>query len=127
MKRDNHPSIGSPAGRPPRRNHRKFQRQFMAARRLAIAIEWAWIRRYQFEQELILRDQEPRFRVSWKSLKEVAEDPRPLLRGFPRFIHRLHRFARSESDEAVRAYHAISRTQPPDQTSTHQPSPGALP
>ncbi|MBI4426038.1 MAG: hypothetical protein HY567_00510 [Candidatus Kerfeldbacteria bacterium] len=105
----NHPA-DQPRGKPAMLD-RQFKRNLQTARRLYLAGR-IFSRRHQFEQELVLRGQEPRFRVSWEKLSEIAEHPRALAGGFGKFIHRLHRLARSETDEAVRAYHAVSRPQP---------------
>lgn len=109
------------------RDRRRFRNGVLKIRRLLLVAR-VFYRRYQFEKELILHDQEPRFCVSWVKLKEIADNPQWLASGFGKFMHRLHRLARSETNEALRAYHAVSkRQQPPDRTSAHQSSPEGLP
>lgn len=103
--------------------NRKFQRQLLATRRLLIAAG-IFYRRLGFEQQLILKDIEPRFRVSGDKLAAIADSPQWLVGGFGKFMHRLHRLACSETDEAVRAYHAVSRALPqPQPTTLNEPPP----
>lgn len=101
--------------------NRKFQRQFLVTRRLLMAAG-IFYRRLDFEQQLILKDIEPRFCVSWDKLREIADNPQWLAGGFGKFMHRLHRLARHETDEAVRAYHAVTRqTSPPEPLAQNEP------
>jgi hypothetical protein len=80
-------------------------------------------RRLGFEQQLVRQGIKPRFRVSWDKLMPIADSPQWLAGGFGKFMHRLHRLARRESDEAVRAYHAVSgQTPPPEPTAQNEPS-----
>lgn len=101
--------------------NRKFQRQFLATRRLLMAAG-IFYRRLDFEQQLILKDIEPRFRVDWDKLMAIADSPQWLAGGFGKFMHRLHRFAQSETDKAVRAYRAVSQAlQQPQPTTLNDP------
>lgn len=123
MIKDNRESTGEllPEKRKMRPNHRQLRQRLLTLHRLVMAAG-IWFRRYRYEQELLQQDTEPRFRVSWEKLKGVAERPSVLVGGFGKFMHRLHRLARSETDEAVSAYHAVSRRVPqPEPTTPHEP------
>ncbi len=109
LKMHNHHDQPLPARHEPRRQNRLYQRKFQAARRLLIATKYVWIRRSQHEQQLILQDVEPRFRLSFERLMAVVDNPQWLAGGFGKFIHRLRRLANCETDEAVRAYHAVAK------------------
>ncbi|MBI4090186.1 MAG: hypothetical protein HY421_02170 [Candidatus Kerfeldbacteria bacterium] len=122
MERDAHqPAAELPPEKRRRLNHRQFQQQIQTLRRLIIAVG-VWLRRYRHEQTLTRLDTEPRFRVSWEKLCRIAVHPGILAGGFGRFMHRLHRLAESETDEAVRAYHAVSKvTRPPEPAAANEP------
>ncbi|MBI4092780.1 MAG: hypothetical protein HY420_02545 [Candidatus Kerfeldbacteria bacterium] len=117
-----HTHEGASGRKPPSiRERKQWQSSYLKVRRLLLATRIFYCR-FWHEQEVILRGNEPRFRVSYDRLREIADNPWVLLRGFGRFMRRLRRFARSETDEAVRAYHAVSQPRSQSQpTTTNEP------
>ncbi|MFH0829400.1 MAG: hypothetical protein V1907_04475 [Candidatus Kerfeldbacteria bacterium] len=91
---------------------KRIRQDILIVRRLLLAARFVHVPRSHYEQRLISQGIEPKFRVSWEKLSEIAENPRWLRGGFSAFMHRLHRLARSDTPEAVRAYHAVSKQAP---------------
>lgn len=91
---------------------KRIRQDILIVRRQLLAARYVHARRSHYEQQCISRGIEPKFRVSWEKLSEIAENPRWLRGGFGAFMHRLHRLARSDTPEAVRAYHAVSKQTP---------------
>lgn len=83
---------------------KQYEHEIEKLQRLCDAVEVFSVRN-RYEHMLLRQGHEPRFRVSWEKLKKVIDNP---LVGFKKLVERLHRCAQTDSDEAVKAFQAVS-------------------